>query len=154
MEKGYFMSEMLEAKTTCFSVWMNPFRSTRKCAAFSVQKIPFKEFSCILKFQTNRGLKSTVKFKEFFDPNMAREELIGYCDLHSETERALFHKSMIAQIVEYVGCPEDYTSPEEILKGKQDIYSMHEPMKILVDLARKNNRLNNSPSLKIKENKR
>src|SRR3989344_7288640 len=48
-------------------MWMKPFRSTRKCAAFSVQKIPFKEFSCILKFQTNRGLKSTVKFKEFFD---------------------------------------------------------------------------------------
>ncbi|HLC87188.1 MAG TPA: hypothetical protein VJH65_02860 [Candidatus Nanoarchaeia archaeon] len=45
------MSEMLEAKTTRFSVWMKPFRSTRKCAAFSVQKIPFKEFSCILKFK-------------------------------------------------------------------------------------------------------
>ena len=92
--------------------------------------------------------------ERIFYPNMAREELIGYCDDHSETERALFHKSMIAQMIEYAGRPGNYSSPEEILKGEQDLYSMHKEMKTLVDLARKNNRLNNSPSLKIKENKR
>ena len=70
--------------------------------------------------------------------HMERNELIDYCDSHCETERALFSREMVAQMIEYASCPEDYSTPDEIINSCIEFYPMHEPMKTLVDLARNN----------------
>ena len=75
---------------------------------------------------------------EYYSALMNKEELIGYCDIHCETERALFPKAIVAQMIDYAGCPEDWSTPDEVAKGNIDWYSMHEDMKGLVKLAKAN----------------
>ena len=70
-----------------------------------------------------------------FYPKMEREELILYCLEHCNTEKALFHKSMVAQMISYAGCPFEYNSPEKIMKKDNEWYSLHEDMSNLVNLA-------------------
>ncbi len=67
---------------------------------------------------------------------MTAERLIGYCDLHCETPRALFGRDMVAQMVLLAGEPEDWDSPEDIASG-QKWMSLKEEMKELVNLATK-----------------
>lgn len=82
----------------------------------------------------NLELVANNKYRTFY-PHMERDELIGYCDLHRKSQRALFSREMIAQMVEYAGCPEDFPNPQEIMRY-QEFIGTHEPMKKLVDLAR------------------
>jgi len=62
---------------------------------------------------------------------MTDEQLIDYCDLHSETERALFSRQHINRMLELAG--------EEPVGNLPDFVSSHEIMKSLVALARKRN---------------
>lgn len=71
-----------------------------------------------------------------FYSHMPRGDLIGYCAIHCKTERALFHKSMVAQMVEYAGRPKGFLSPEIIARGMTKFHSLHESMGKLVELAR------------------
>ncbi len=80
--------------------------------------------------------------KPKYYPNMNIEELVGYCDLHSETPRALFRKDMIAQMIDYAGNPEDYPTAEEMSKADIEWQSLHEEMKALVDICKKKYSLN------------
>ena len=66
-------------------------------------------------------------FKEMTD-----KELIGYCSLHCETPRALFHGKHINRMLKLAGFPADFVravSPDEWV-------SVHEPMQELCTLAR------------------
>ena len=64
------------------------------------------------------------------------EELIGYCEEHCETPRALFHKNQIAKMLELAGEPEGHSSSKEFYEADVEWQSVHEPMKELVKLAR------------------
>jgi hypothetical protein len=60
---------------------------------------------------------------------MTDEELIGYCESHCTTERALFHSKHINRMIILAG------------RGEHDAkldgwYSMHSDMQNLVDMAR------------------
>jgi hypothetical protein len=59
-------------------------------------------------------------------------ELIDYCDLHAETERALFHASHIKRMFELAECE----VPKVVLQSPGGFFSMHESMKKLVSEAR------------------
>jgi len=74
--------------------------------------------------------------KPKYYPSMDIKRLVGYCDIHSETPRALFHKDMIAQMIDYAGNPEDYPTAEEMFKADIEWQSLHEEMKTLVNLCR------------------
>ncbi len=69
---------------------------------------------------------------------MNSEELINYCDSHSETERALFSKEQVAEMVLLAGCPEDWPLPQKIATDSTTWHSLKKPMKNLVFLARQN----------------
>jgi hypothetical protein len=58
------------------------------------------------------------------------DELIGYCDIHCESERALFSAEMIQRMQRLAGI-----EPQIELEG---FYSMHEDMKTLCAEARYN----------------
>lgn len=73
------------------------------------------------------------KYREFYS-GMEKDELVGYCNIHCETEIALFSREMVAQMIEYARCPKDFPKPEEIMKGKEWL-SLHESMKNLVELV-------------------
>ena len=75
------------------------------------------------------------KYRTFYS-YMDKDKLIGYCDSHRETEIALFSREMVAQMIEYAGCPENYPSPDEVIECSTEFHSMHENMKTLVYLAR------------------
>jgi hypothetical protein len=77
--------------------------------------------------------------ERIFYSGMSKDDLIGYCALHCRTERALFHKDMVAQMVEYAGCPKGFLPPEEISRDIHEFYSLHESMEELVSLARSRN---------------
>lgn len=62
--------------------------------------------------------------------------LVGYCNLHSETPRALFHKDMVAQMIDYAGNPKDYPTAEEMANAEIEWHSLKEEMKTLVNLCR------------------
>ncbi len=79
----------------------------------------------------------TLENKTKYYSSMSKEELIGYCDEHCRTPRALFPRAMIAQMVEYAGRPDGYSTPEEFLEGIE-WYSWHDEMEKLVKLAREN----------------
>lgn len=79
----------------------------------------------------------TLENQAKYYPDMSREELISYCDLHCKTPRALFRRDMIAQMVEYAGNPNEYPKSEEWMAGIE-WYSLHEEMEELVQLAREN----------------
>ncbi len=68
--------------------------------------------------------------------DMELEELVRYCDIHSETDRALFNKDMIAQMIDYAGNPKDYPTAEEMAKASIEWHSLHETMKTLVNLCK------------------
>ncbi len=59
---------------------------------------------------------------------MTDEELIGYCEIHCETERALFHANDINRMFVLAG------EPDPNLTGW---YSVHEEMEELCKKARK-----------------
>ena len=56
------------------------------------------------------------------------DELIGYCDIHAESERGLFSAEMIIRMQALAGI-----EPQHELSG---FYPMHEGMKELCRLAR------------------
>jgi len=63
---------------------------------------------------------------------MNDEELIDYCDMHSESDRALFSGSQINRMLELAGHPESFArrvSPNAWI-------SMHDEMKTLCFIAR------------------
>ncbi len=60
---------------------------------------------------------------------MNDSELIGYCEIHCKTERALFNADQINRIAK-LAYPDDYFVP---VVGW---HSMHEEMQDLVDRAR------------------
>jgi len=66
---------------------------------------------------------------------MELEKLVRYCDLHSETPRALFRKDMIAQMIDYAGNPQDFPSAEEMSEAEIEWQPLHKPMKTLVKLC-------------------
>lgn len=55
------------------------------------------------------------------------ERLIGYCEVHCETERALFNKNQVNDMLKLAGYPPSMDI---------DWVSMHEGMKELCKLAR------------------
>ena len=63
---------------------------------------------------------------------MTDSELIGYCDLHCESQRALFKGIHINRMLALAGHPDDFVQrvPDE------EWISVHEPMKELCQLAR------------------
>jgi hypothetical protein len=63
--------------------------------------------------------------------DMTDVELIGYCDIHCETPRAMFNDVHINRMIELAGFPADF--PRTVSRGW---YSLHEDMKDLVKLAR------------------
>jgi len=60
------------------------------------------------------------------------ESLIGYCEIHCETERALFHVTQINEMIKLAGYPKGFM--KEI--SGEDFYSLHGPMEELCKLAR------------------
>jgi len=73
------------------------------------------------------------------DLGMTDAELIGYCDIHCETERALFNERQINRMIELAGYPDEFV--REVRVGW---YSVHQEMKELVRLARE--RVGSEPS--------
>ena len=65
---------------------------------------------------------------------MADEQLIGYCEIHCETERALFKGRDINRMLELAGHPKGFIQsvPED------HFFSVHDEMKELCKLARVN----------------
>jgi len=78
--------------------------------------------------------------------SMTDLELIGYCDIHCETPRAMFNDAQINRMIELAGFPESF--PRTVSRGW---YSLHEDMKDLVKLAR--DRLPKSPLRCVRCNK-
>ncbi len=69
---------------------------------------------------------------------MNDDDLIGYCDLHCKTERALFHWTHINRMIALAGYPKDFVRE---LDGSVQWVSLHEPMQFLVDRARTKKKL-------------
>jgi hypothetical protein len=67
--------------------------------------------------------------------HMNLKELVRYCDVHSETPRALFRKDMIAQMIDSAGNPKDYPTAKEMANADIEWQSLHEEMKTLVNLC-------------------
>ena len=65
---------------------------------------------------------------------MDDKELIGYCEMHCTTERALFSAQHINRMIALAGYPKDF--PQSVTGW----YSMHEEMQELVEMA--GNRMN------------
>ena len=63
---------------------------------------------------------------------MTEPQLIGYGDIHCETERALFNERQINRMIERAGFPDGFV--REVGVGW---YGVHHEMKELVRLARK-----------------
>lgn len=61
---------------------------------------------------------------------MDDEHLIGYCEIHCKTERALFSDTHINRMIALAGYPQGFP---KIVTGW---YSMHEEMQELCDLAK------------------
>lgn len=82
-----------------------------------------------------------------FYSHMDAKELIGYCDIHCETPRALFSKEQVAQMILLAGEPDDWDAPEDFANGIKAWYCFKEEMKELVKLATA--RLNSNKAMKI-----
>ena len=65
--------------------------------------------------------------------DMTDKELIGYCDIHCETPRALFSHQHINRMIRLAGYPDDW--PREIEEGPGRFSAVHEEMKELCSLA-------------------
>jgi hypothetical protein len=57
------------------------------------------------------------------------EQLLGYCEIHCKTERALFHSDHINRVVDLAGLG----AQNHVREGW---FSAHEEMQELVDMAR------------------
>jgi hypothetical protein len=64
------------------------------------------------------------------DTGMTDPELIGYCDIHCESERALFNERQINRMIELAGYPDGFVRDVSI-----GWYSVHDEMKALVRVA-------------------
>lgn len=62
---------------------------------------------------------------------MTDAELIGYCEIHCTSDRALFHSNHINRMLELAGHPEGY-----VHSVSEGFYSAHDEMQNLVDRAR------------------
>jgi len=72
---------------------------------------------------------------------MNDNDLIGYCDIHCETPRALFNGKQINRMLELAG---------ETQRVPPDTWlSLHEDMKVLVKRARARARARQTPRLKL-----
>ena len=67
------------------------------------------------------------------------EELIGYCEIHCQTDVAAFHKAHIRRMMMLAG----YAEPEL----RNEFYTMHDEMKTLCLKARENLKRNSSAGL-------
>jgi hypothetical protein len=76
---------------------------------------------------------------------MTDTQLIGYCEIHCETERALFSGHHINRMIDLAGFPEDF--PAAV--GPDTFLSAHEEMAELCKLARE--RAKSSPATTEKE---
>ena len=63
---------------------------------------------------------------------MKGEHLIGYCEIHCKTERALFSRQQVNDMIELAGFPEHFVG-----QIRQSWISLHEEMEELCKLARK-----------------
>lgn len=80
--------------------------------------------------------KKDLSSKPKYYPSMDIEKLVRYCDLHSETPRALFRRDMIAQMIDYAGNPQDYPSAKEMANADIEWHPLKEEMKTLVNLCK------------------
>jgi len=69
---------------------------------------------------------------------MNDEELIGYCELHCKTERALFNDDQVNRMIVLAGYPPDY-----VMFVSSGWYSLHADMARLVTLAKRRRALLN-----------
>jgi len=69
---------------------------------------------------------------------MTNEELIGYCGIHCETPRALFHRDHIARMIALAGYPPDWPDPREGIDNWVKWSCQKETMRELVNLAKRN----------------
>ncbi|MFA5202788.1 MAG: hypothetical protein WC708_00030 [Lentisphaeria bacterium] len=65
----------------------------------------------------------TERKKNWPKDNFTDEELIGYCRIHSQTQRALFHEMHVVRMLRMAGREEEARSIEEDGMG---FYSIHE----------------------------
>lgn len=63
---------------------------------------------------------------------MTDEQLIGYCDLHCESERALFSGEQINRMLALAGFPKGFAKAVPA----QSWISVHDDMKTLCEMAR------------------
>lgn len=63
---------------------------------------------------------------------MDDRELIEYCNIHAETQLALFHAGHVKRMFELAG----RDVPPVLLRFPDKFWSLHEEMKILVEEAR------------------
>ena len=65
-------------------------------------------------------------------------DLIGYCEIHCTTQRALFSKEHLARMLELAGSPKEYIKPNDLRKLKHDFLPVFEEAMIpLCEMARK-----------------
>lgn len=64
----------------------------------------------------------TERKKNWPKDNFTDEELIGYCRIHSQTQRALFHEMHVVRMLRMAGREEEARSIEEDGMG---FYSIH-----------------------------
>lgn len=62
---------------------------------------------------------------------MTDAELIGYCELHCKTERALFVGSHVNRMIKLAGSPDSFVASV----NPHDWYSLHDEMEELCKLA-------------------
>lgn len=74
--------------------------------------------------------------KSEYYSHMNLQELVKYCDAHSETPRALFSRNMVAQMIDYAGNPLGYPSAKKMNSADIKWYSLHKDMKDLVNLCK------------------
>jgi len=67
---------------------------------------------------------------------MGIKELVRYWDMHCETPRALFHKDMIAQMIDYAGNPPNYPTAKEMANANVKWRPSPEQIKTLVSLCK------------------
>ena len=70
-------------------------------------------------------------------------DLIGYCEIHCQTERALFNGQHVNRMLELAGRPKGYVRSVE----PSGFYSIHENMARLCQLARE--RIANPPTAQV-----
>lgn len=80
---------------------------------------------------------------------MTDEHLIGYCEIHCKTERALFKGMHVNRMLELAGNPPNFVR----FVRHDDWYTMHEEMQELCDLARARMELHKEPITPLEESR-